>query len=160
MKKLIFIASTLFIFIVFNYAIFQKEQLKSDGEIVLLELAPVDPRSLMQGDYMRLSYNIERIHNTQPPRNKGFIVLGLDNNNVGTFKGFYEGGDLAKDEKLFSYDGTSYTLGIKPDSFMFQEGHGKMYERARYGVFKIDGKGSQILIGLADDKMNLINPNN
>ncbi|MBI3711463.1 MAG: GDYXXLXY domain-containing protein, partial [Burkholderiales bacterium] len=32
-----------------NYIIVQREQLLQDGRIVLLELAPVDPRSLMQG---------------------------------------------------------------------------------------------------------------
>ncbi len=28
--------------------------------MVLLRLAPVDPRSLMQGDYMRLNYELAR----------------------------------------------------------------------------------------------------
>jgi uncharacterized membrane-anchored protein len=50
MKKIIFIASTIFVFAAFNYGIFQKEEIKANGEIVLLELAPVDPRSLIQGD--------------------------------------------------------------------------------------------------------------
>ncbi|MFT6791681.1 MAG: hypothetical protein ACJA04_000891 [Cellvibrionaceae bacterium] len=40
---------------VLNYGIYQKQKIKDHGEIVLLELAPVDPRSLMQGDYMRLN---------------------------------------------------------------------------------------------------------
>lgn len=35
-----------------NGAIWQKEQLISTGRPIFLELAPVDPRSLMQGDYM------------------------------------------------------------------------------------------------------------
>ena len=38
----------------------KKERLLASGDTVLLELAPVDPRSLMQGDYMRLDYAIAR----------------------------------------------------------------------------------------------------
>ncbi|WP_351125065.1 GDYXXLXY domain-containing protein, partial [Shewanella sp. T24-MNA-CIBAN-0130] len=44
-----------------NYKIFQQEQLLANGEIILFELAPVDPRSLMQGDYMALNYDIARV---------------------------------------------------------------------------------------------------
>ena len=43
-----------------NYAIIQKERLLASGTPVLEELAPVDPRSLIQGDYMRLDYAISR----------------------------------------------------------------------------------------------------
>jgi len=32
------------------------ERILSDGRVLLLELAPVDPRSLMQGDYMALQF--------------------------------------------------------------------------------------------------------
>ena len=39
----------------------------ADGDIVLLALAPVDPRGFMQGDYMTLSYALERdIFNALP----------------------------------------------------------------------------------------------
>ena len=41
-----------------NYAIFQKEELIENGQPVFLRLAPVDPRSLIQGDYMALGYEI------------------------------------------------------------------------------------------------------
>ncbi len=39
-----------------NYNIGQKQQVVENGQQVLLKLRPVDPRSLMQGDYMRLRY--------------------------------------------------------------------------------------------------------
>ena len=45
---------------VFNVAIYRNERLLASGETLYLELAPVDPRSLMQGDYMRLRYAVER----------------------------------------------------------------------------------------------------
>ena len=36
----------------FNWSVVQKEALLRDGTPLLIELAPVDPRSLIQGDYM------------------------------------------------------------------------------------------------------------
>jgi uncharacterized membrane-anchored protein len=39
-----------------NQGIVQRERILSDGRVLLLELAPVDPRSLMQGDYMALQF--------------------------------------------------------------------------------------------------------
>ena len=41
-----------------NLQIFGKEAIIRDGRTVLLRLAPVDPRSLIQGDYMALRYGI------------------------------------------------------------------------------------------------------
>ncbi|MFD0701266.1 GDYXXLXY domain-containing protein [Myroides pelagicus] len=44
----------------FLYSVWEKEKIVKQGQLVLLELAPVDPRSLMQGDYMRLNYAISQ----------------------------------------------------------------------------------------------------
>ena len=43
--------------VVINYGIAGREKILRDGRVLLLELAPVDPRSLMQGDYMTLSFD-------------------------------------------------------------------------------------------------------
>lgn len=159
MNKVIFIASTLLVFAALNYGIFQKEEIKANGETVLLELAPADPRSLMQGDYMRLDYAIER-NSSQPAKEKrGYLVVALDQNKVGTFNRFYENEKLAANEKLLHYHNQYGQLRIVPDSFMFQEGHAKFYEQAKYGVFKFDEKGNHLLVGLANTDLHLISPN-
>ena len=43
-----------------NGAIVGKERIRRDGELVFLALAPVDPRALMQGDYMALRFALVR----------------------------------------------------------------------------------------------------
>ena len=45
---------------VVNAAIVGKETIKREGDTVYLPLAPVDPRSLMQGDYMALRFTLVR----------------------------------------------------------------------------------------------------
>jgi len=156
MKKIVFIASAALVFAVFNYGIYQKERILAGGETVFLELAPVDPRSLMQGDYMSLRYAIENSQQYQAKDKRGYIVVGLDQNRVGSFKRFYEGGALAADEKLLRFHDEYGQIRIVPNSFFFQEGHAKFYEIAKYGVFKFDNQGDRILVGLADEKLKVI----
>lgn len=160
MQKIIFIVSSLLVFAIFNLGIYQKEQIKAEGETVFLELAPVDPRSLMQGDYMQLRYKIEREQNYQAKEKRGYLVIGLDSNKVGKFKRFYQQGEaLAEHEKLLRYHDEYGNIRIVPDSFMFQEGQAKLYERAKYGVFKFDNQGNHILVALANEQLQVIQPN-
>jgi len=51
-------AGLLIILAVANAGIYEREQILAHGRRVVLELAPVDPRSLMQGDYMRLNFDV------------------------------------------------------------------------------------------------------
>ena len=87
-----------------TYGIVQKERLLASGGTVLLELAPVDPRSLMQGDYMRLDYAITRAiaANQDWPRD-GAIVVTLDAQGVATFIRRDDGSPLQPGEKLLRY---------------------------------------------------------
>ena len=55
-SRILIIANLILLLGYFNWSVYQKEQTLKDGQLVLLQLAPVDPRSLMQGDYMRLNY--------------------------------------------------------------------------------------------------------
>lgn len=54
---------------VVNVGIAQRERVLREGTVLLLELAPADPRSLMQGDYMRLRFAAaEAIEEAMDPR--------------------------------------------------------------------------------------------
>src|SRR5690606_10833586 len=50
------LAGLLLILAVVNVGIWQRERILATGRTVVLALAPVDPRSLMQGDYMALRF--------------------------------------------------------------------------------------------------------
>ncbi|MFO7603571.1 MAG: GDYXXLXY domain-containing protein, partial [Gammaproteobacteria bacterium] len=50
-----------------NVSIYHKQQLLANGQVVYVELGPVDPRSLMQGDYMALRFQLgQAVHNALP----------------------------------------------------------------------------------------------
>lgn len=158
MRRNVLIVTSLLILVAFNYSIYQKEDTKANGETAFLMLGPVDPRSLMQGDYMRLNYAIQSTQVPQGQAESGYIVVDLDEKKVASFKRFHAGEALVTGEKLVRYHSQYGSVRIVPDSFMFQEGHAEIYQRARYGVFKFDAKGRQLLVGLADAELKEITP--
>lgn len=158
MRVKILLAWSALVLAVLNYGIYAKEQIKARGETLLLELAPVDPRSLMQGDYMRLAYQIARnapAERLAAGQKRGYLVLRADQHKVARFVRFHSGEALRPGEKLLRFHVLSpeipekRVLRIVPDSFLFQEGHAAYYQNARYGVFKFAGANEYLLTGLA-----------
>lgn len=158
-RESILIISSIIVLIVLNFAIFEKEQLIKNGDTVFLALAPTDPRSLMQGDYMVLRYEIERVSALSSRYLHDYMIIELDNNKIGSFKRFYQSGEtLAENEKLLSYHQEHSRIQIAPHAFFFQEGHAQIYQRAKYGEFKFDKSGNHLLVGLADKDLKSIKP--
>ncbi|PCJ85190.1 MAG: hypothetical protein COA52_16440 [Hyphomicrobiales bacterium] len=137
-----------------NFSIFQNERILDSGEIVLLELAPVDPRSLMQGDFMHLRYAVEREASkisTETTPASGFLIVRPDEMNVGRLVGFSDAAKPRDEDRLVRYHLSYNRVRVAPDAFFFQEGQAEQYETAKYGVFKFAASGKHLLVGLADE---------
>ncbi len=145
---------------VMNMAIWQKEQILSEGETVYVKLAPVDPRSLMQGDYMRLRYAVDDELPRDREINSDKVVIRTNAKAIAEFVRLDDGSPLAAGEKRFKLDHSRFWAGIKPKSFFFQEGHAKVYENAEYGIFIFakNNPDSYLLQGLADKDLQEIIP--
>jgi uncharacterized membrane-anchored protein len=131
-----------------------KERTLAEGRTVLLELAPVDPRSLIQGDYMSLRYAPKVLPHLQGPadlRSDGAAVLEVDAGGVAVFRRLDGGEPLAAEEVRLRYRGLGEG-GVRygAEAFFFEEGAAAAYELARYGVLKVDEDGRSVLVGLAD----------
>lgn len=159
MKNIILFASLIVILFILNYQIYQKENILSEGKTVLLELAPVDPRSLMQGDYMALRYKISENLSGRNENEDGFIVIEPDSSGIYQYVQLYSGQDIINtSELLLRYRIRSRKVKLGAESFFFQEGQGKTYQNASYGELKVSEDGESVLIGLRDDKLNRIEP--
>lgn len=150
---------TLVVLVVVNGLVIQKELLLKNGREILLELAPVDPRSLIQGDYMALRYAIsEQIERASPARD-GFAIVRLDANNVATFVGIYQPGmALGPDETLLRFRERGEGVYIGPESFFFQEGDAEYYREAEYGALRVGNNGSVVLVGLRGKELEPLGP--
>ncbi|MFC1587519.1 GDYXXLXY domain-containing protein [Planctomycetota bacterium] len=155
MKTLVFWLIAAIVLAVPNWMIVQKEKLIRSGKPVYLMLRPRDPRSLMQGDYMRLRYDInEQIrwneYNELPA--SSLMVIQLDERGVARFLRFHEGEELDVGEQLLRYRRGRH-IRFAPESFFFQEGTAGIYENARYAELKVSPGGDCVLIGLNDENL-------
>lgn len=157
-KWIIILLNLVLLLVYFNYSIAKKEELLKDGQLVLLELAPVDPRSLMQGDYMALRYKISENIDFENMSKRGYCVVVLDQNNRANKVRFQKDlTPLNQDELLIEYTASDkWNINIGAESFFFQEGQAEKYEKAKYGGVKIDKSGNSLLVGLYDEQLQKI----
>jgi uncharacterized membrane-anchored protein len=145
-----------------NWNIFQRERLIEHGRTVLLPLAPVDPRSLMQGDYMALRFEVANKIGREIEKkysSDGRAVVSLDQNNVASFVRMDDGkSPLLPGEVRLRYRVRGYSSDVKiaTNAFFFEEGQGKVYEPARYGEFRVDAAGDAILTQLRDKDFQVL----
>ena len=140
------------------------------GDTVLLALAPVDPRGFMQGDYMTLSYALERDvfaalnrdPGSYPTNEDGYVIVALDNNKVAQFVRLAanQPKNLATNEMAIHYRIRNSAMQLATNAFFFQEGHGEAFEAAEYGLFRVNDKGEPLLTNLVDDDFAVISPKN
>ena len=154
-----------------------RDRLILTGKEILLELAPVDPLSLLQGQYMIINFALERenIQLKEEDVNSGrihinhnesaTIVLRYNESGVANFNRFKDDQLLASNEILFKIkarrhwrdNGSEnfYRIDIEQESFLFKENTEKKYEeKAKYGVFKVGPDGDFVLVDLADKDLN------
>ena len=147
MKKLILWGTALLILAAVNFMILQKERTLTNGRTMLLRLAPRDPRSLMQGDYMVLRYALARAIPQEQLQAKGCIVVSLDEHDIAEFVRVHRDEELSSGEYLLFYRNRR-GLRLGTESFFFQEGNADLYAGARYGELKVDKSGTSVLVGL------------
>jgi len=167
MVRKLAVTALLLILGIINWSIFTKEKQLSDGQIVYLELAPVDPRSLMQGDYMALRYTVAgQIYQALPKKEKtgswrhyvqasdGYVVVSLDNKNIASYRSLYQQQALENSELLLHYRVRNGQVKFASNAFFFQEGDAKLYSPARYGQFRVSKDGELLLAALFDKALN------
>lgn len=156
------------VLVVMTRNIIKYENHLATGDTVLLALAPVDPRGFMQGDYMTLSYALERDvfaalnkdPGSYPINEQGYVIVALDQHNVGQLVRLAanQSKNLASNEIAIYYRIRNGTMQLATNAFFFQEGHGEAFEAAEYGLFRINDKGEPLLTNLVDDDFKVISP--
>ena len=166
-----------------NLNAWQSQQIKLRGEILFLELAPLDPLSLVQGQYMRLRFGIETRYDTtqedyqiiQNNRGNGLAIINLDSRRIGTLNGLLttnqwrqqqNRGDTILlqvhaqllDSRSESAPFGFHSIRIQQNSFLFQENTEDRYAKAKYGIFRVHENGRYILVDLADEQLRPLTP--
>ena len=159
-----------------NYKVQQFEDVLATGKPVVLKIAPADPRSLMQGDYMVLDYAIlselqqsqfspesnesnetTGIDELSPSGKKAYILVHLDKNHVATFCEAQS--ETPTDFKHCTpnvylpvrYKYWSHKLPSQ--EYFFAEGKERYYAQAEYAEYRFKN-GVLLLARLLDQDLN------
>lgn len=135
-----------------NLGIREKEALIRDGRPVFVELAPVDPRSLMQGDFMRLNFNVPGEPDERRAgllrRERPFVVARLDERGVARLLRIADATPLAEGEMRIELTPKDGRWILVSDAWFFAEGEAARWEKAKYGEFRVAADGRALLVGL------------
>ena len=143
------------ILVIVNGQIMIKEGIIENGNTMLLRLAPRDPRSLLQGDYMALRYAIASevamaAKNAQTT--DGRVVVELAPDGEASFVALDEGQVLAQGQHLLRFRRRGDSVRLASDAYFFQEGQWERYAGARFGELRVSEDGDAVLTGLRDDQ--------
>jgi len=153
-------ASVVAVLAVANAGIWQKENLIAHGQPVYVELAPVDPRSLMQGDFMRLNFRmpgevqarLDGLTTSQRPR----MIARRDERGVASLVRLDDGTALAAEEFRFELTPKDGRWILVSDAWFFREGESARWASARYGEFRVDSRGRALLVGLRGARLEAL----
>lgn len=130
-----------------NAGIWQKEELIRHGAPIFAELVPIDPRSIMQGDYMRLQIDMPyELRNTGRPHT--LAVAQRRKNGIIKLLRTHDGTKLANDELLVELVEKNGWNVLASDAWFFAEGDSQRWSRAKYGEFRVSPDGRALLVGL------------
>jgi uncharacterized membrane-anchored protein len=130
MTRGLLLAGALLVFGGVNWQIASKERLRANGQTVYLELAPIDPRSLMQGDYMALNFAVARsIRGVVSSEDGGsqVAVLALDQRGVGTYDRLGDGATIKPGEARLRFRMRNNAVWLGTNAFFFHEGDAERY---------------------------------
>ena len=159
-KKILLIINIVILFVVTGFSANKEEGYKKSNSYFYLELAPVDPRSLLQGDYMTLNYDItdkaqeiifNGIYDSKDENNKfldmrkGYIVVSLDENKVAKFVKLSKEKTDEKDLLFIAFKSDGFNVNINANSYLCQEGTGDKYENARYSKVVLIGNNLRLI---------------
>lgn len=146
-----------------GYQTTSSERLLTTGSVVKLELQPIDPRSLLQGDYVQLRYTISELPRdvSEDLDDRGIeghveIVLAKNDQGIHEFDRIYTSGEILGAEEIVingkkeSYYWNQITYGI--ENYFIPEGTGlEVVESAHFAYVRIGSNGNAMLERLSED---------
>ena len=180
MKKMIPLALALLSIAVCLGLIFKNEWHLNNSQTMYVRLQPVDPRSIIQGDYMALNYQLyfapqhlspestNQANSNQEDqifsghyfdeviKNKSSVLTYVElDSQRRVIHSYFELPKNVRTARLILQNPNNRYNGLYPASrsFLFAEGLADCYQQAEYAEFKVDEQGNAILTALKGDQL-------
>lgn len=184
MKKFLALHLSIFSIVLCVGLILQHEWHLAKSKSIFVELAPVDPRSILQGDYMALNYHLH-FAGVDAAANASNVNSASSDISVQDFK--HQSHILSyvlldKERRVLKtsfdprllqvYPASSSKLLLKnprnsfealypaANSFMFAEGLEPCYRNAKFAELKVKENGQALLLELLDSQLKPLNCEN
>ncbi len=141
----------------------RSEHVLRQGQSIYVSLRPVDPRSILQGDYMALDYELftsGALPNAEHQSTLPLAYVRLDTKGRVaetrfTPHGFTQGGAVhALQLKHVPHSNRFYPAAR---SYLFAEGLASCYSKAAFAEFKVMPSGQSVLASLTDSQLGSLN---
>jgi uncharacterized membrane-anchored protein len=143
MTRALILVAALIVLVAINGSILSKERIRTHGQRIYLELGSVDPRSLMQGDYLALHF---RITDSMSADTSGSAALRVDERGVATLDP-----QATRDSPRIRFRVRNGAIWLGTNAYFFEEGSAERFATAKYGEFRLDHDGGEaVLVGLRD----------
>ena len=171
MKKYFSLILALATILIFVGLVAKNEWHLHHSKSIFIELRPVDPRSILQGDYMALAYelNLQSLKALAGSESEALdqvifnyssvpakVILDSQNRVVRTIldtSNSFAGQSLI----LKNPENRLQALYPASRSFLFAEGLAQCYQKAKYAEFKVNTKGEAILFDLRGEGLQPLN---
>lgn len=153
-KYILIVANLVAVLAYFTVEIIDKEQLLKNGTQVRLRLAPIDPRSLMQGDYMKLNYDILWYCSSDSDR---YAVVSIPEGDF--LRTQFDNEGISDNEVAIRvYYNQRRMATLSSDNYFFEEGSAYQYDDAKFALVVVDKRGDIYIKNLCDSLGNIIEP--
>lgn len=114
-------------------------------------MVPVDPRSLMQGDYMTLAFDTSGLLPPRDAKGEISVLATLDGKSIAKLQTMPASApDNGPDRIAVTVRAKANRWFVGSDAWFFEEGRAHDFAGARYGIFRVGPNGRLLLTGLAD----------
>ncbi|MDX2259380.1 MAG: GDYXXLXY domain-containing protein, partial [Hyphomicrobiaceae bacterium] len=138
-------------------AVQDNESILANGRRILVALAPVDPRSLMQGDYMILRMRLPETPVALPVEALRFALADVAADDVATVIALSPERPVAgPTQVVIAIHAERGQTVMGTTSYFFREGTAKRFAEARFAEFRLAPDGRPLLTALADADKRII----
>jgi len=138
-------------------AVRSAEDVLANGRIVYISLRPVDPRSLIQGDYMAVAFDTDKLPAPRDINGEVVALADIDDRSIAKIQGLAEPGFTPQPNQIaVKLRQKSRRWFVGTDAYFFEEGHADDFAQAKYGQFRLGRDGRLLLVAMTDENLKVL----
>lgn len=138
-------------------AVRSAEETLANGRVVYIALRPVDPRSLIQGDYMAVAFDVDRLPAPRDVNGEVLALADIDARSIARIQGLASPGAKPEANQIaVKLRQKSRRWFVGTDAYFFEEGRADDFAKAKYGQFRVGTDGRLLLVAMTDENLKVL----